>query len=108
MSISSPSDYNAHSATPLSRRGAAIPFLILLLALATAVANPAQAQAPGAQRAIERLEGCTAKERQSRCVTILKVEPRGGGKQAIKAQVRGRRIIWYEYDRKSGTVRRTN
>ena len=108
MSISSPSDCNARSATRLTRRGAAIPVLILFLALGAAVSNPARAQAPGAQRAIERLEGCTAQERQSRCVAILKVEPRGGDKQAIKAQVRGRRIIWYEYDRKSGKVRRTN
>jgi hypothetical protein len=107
MSISSPSDCNARGATFLIRRGAAVAFLILLQTLTTA-AIPAQAQAPGAQRAIERLEGCTPQERQSRCVAILKVEPRGDDKQAIKAQVRGRRIIWYEYDRRSGKVRRTN
>lgn len=67
-----------------------------------------QAQVSSAQRAIEQLEGCSKKERKSGCINILKRQSRGEGKQAIKAQVRGGRIIWYEYSRKTGTVRRTN
>jgi hypothetical protein len=67
-----------------------------------------QAQASGAQRAIEELERCNKEERKSGCINILKREPAGEDKQAIKAQVRGGRIIWYEYDKKTGAVRRTN
>ena len=72
------------------------------------VVPPAHAQAAKARKAIEKLENCSAEERKSGCIDILKVERRDGDKQAIKAQVRGGRIIWYEYDRKSGRVRRTN
>ena len=68
----------------------------------------AQAQVSSPQRAIERLEGCSAEERKQRCITILARRKTGEDKLAIKAQVRGGRIIWYEYDRKTGKVRRTN
>ena len=83
-------------------------FFALILIACTWVLPAVQAQAAGAQRAIEKLENCEKGKGNKECVRILKVEPREGGKQAIKAQVRGRRIIWYEYDRKSGKVRRTN
>lgn len=83
-------------------------FLALILIACMWVSPVVQAQAAGAQRAIEKLENCDSGKGNAACVKILKVEQRGDGKQAIKAQVRGRRIIWYEYDRKSGKVRRTN
>ncbi len=67
-----------------------------------------EAQASPAKRAIENMEGCSREERQSGCVQILKQEKRGGGRVAIKAKIRGGRIIWYEYDSNSGRVRRTN
>ncbi len=67
-----------------------------------------EAQVTNPQRAIERLEGCSKKERQQRCINILARRPAANGKQSIKAQVRGGRIIWYEYDPKTGNVRRTN
>lgn len=67
-----------------------------------------EAQASPAKRAIEDMERCSAEERKSGCVQILKQEKRGGGRVAIKAKIRGGRIIWYEYDRDSGRVRRTN
>ena len=69
---------------------------------------PAAAQSTTAKAAIETLEGCSKKERRGGCIKILKREPAGNGKQAVKAQVRGGRIIWYEYDKNSGSVRRTN
>ena len=78
--------------------------MMLLLTLVPSL----QAQVVDAQRAIEKLERCDKQERESRCINILKRESAGDGKQAIKAQVRGGRIIWYEYDKKTGTVRRTN
>lgn len=68
----------------------------------------AHAQPPGAQQAIEALENCGQKDRQQGCVKILKRKPAGDDKEAIKAQVRGGRIIWYEYDVKTGRARRTN
>lgn len=68
----------------------------------------AHAQASSAQKAIEALENCDQKDRQKNCVKILKRKPAGKDKQAIKAQVRGGRIIWYEYNVKTGSVRRTN
>jgi hypothetical protein len=77
----------------------------LLLCLSTA---PAKAQGAKPQRAIEALEGCSAEERKQGCINILTRRPAGENKQAIKAQVRGGRIIWYEYDSKTGRVRRTN
>jgi len=61
-----------------------------------------------AQKAIEALENCSRQDRQNACVKILKRKPAGEDKQAIKAQVRGGRIIWYEYNVKTGSVRRTN
>ena len=94
----------------LLKRGApwgaalALPLLLVVVYMAPM----AEAQAAKAQRAIEKLENCSDKERKSGCVNVLKVERRDGDKQAIKAQVRGSRIIWYEDDRKSGRVRRTN
>ena len=66
------------------------------------------AQVSGAQKAIEALENCSQQDLQKRCVKILKQKPAGNDKLAIKAQVRGGRIIWYEYDQKTGNVRRTN
>ena len=78
--------------------------MALLLALAPSI----QAQVAGAQRAIEELERCDKDERKNRCINILKRESAGDNKQAIKAQVRGGRIIWYEYDKETGAVRRTN
>jgi hypothetical protein len=66
------------------------------------------AQASNPQRAIEKLEGCSKEERKQACINILDKRPAGKDKQAIKAQVRGGRIIWYEYDKKTGKVRRTN
>ncbi len=67
-----------------------------------------QAQGGGPQRAIERLEGCSSQERKKGCITILARRKSGKDKLAIKAQVRGGRIIWYEYDTRTGQVRRTN
>ena len=78
--------------------------MMLLLTLVPSL----QAQVVDAQRAIEKLERCDKQERESGCINILKRKSAGDGKQAIKAQVRGGRIIWYEYDKKTGTVRRTN
>ena len=80
---------------------------LLLLSL-SAVAHTSQAQGAGAQRALEALEGCKPEERKKGCVNILTKRPLEGDKLAIKAQVRGGRIIWYEYNRKTGQVRRTN
>jgi hypothetical protein len=100
------SDRSTHSTSYLRRSGVLL--LALIFTACTWFSPAVQAQAAGAQRAIEKLEGCKAEERKSGCVRILKVESRPSGKQAIKAQVRGRRIIWYEYDLGSGKVRRTN
>lgn len=83
-----------------------VPTLIFVVFLGSVV--PLAAQETSVQAAIESLEGCSKKERGSGCVKILKRQSAGAGKQAIKAQVRGGRIIWYEYDKKSGKVRRTN
>jgi hypothetical protein len=80
----------------------------LWLALGLAVIMPGAAQVGEAQRAIERLEGCSKQERAQGCINILTSRPAGENRQAIKAQVRGVRIIWYEFDSKKGTVRRTN
>ncbi len=81
---------------------------VLSLALVLGAVPAMEANASGAQRAIESLEGCSAEERSSGCVKILKRKSLGGKRQAIKAQVRGGRIIWYEYDGATGSVRRTN
>ncbi len=80
----------------------------LLLILPLALVPALQAQVGDAQRAIEELERCNKQEREQGCIRILKREPAGENRQAIKAQVRGGRIIWYEFDKKSGRVRRTN
>ena len=81
---------------------------LLDIALLLTLVPSIQAQVASAQKAIEALEGCSKKERQRGCINILKRQPAGKNRQAIKAQVRGGRIIWYEYDKKSGSVRRTN
>ena len=80
----------------------------LAVALVIVVVPGVEASMSKAQRAIEELEGCSTKERGSGCVKILKKKSLGGDKLAIKAQVRGGRIIWYEYNGAKGTVRRTN
>jgi hypothetical protein len=72
------------------------------------VAGAGEAGASNPKRAIEKLEGCSKEERKQDCINILDRRPAGKDKQAIKAQVRGGRIIWYEYDSKTGKVRRTN
>lgn len=84
-------------------------FALLPILLLTQV-PPLQAQAVDARRAIEKLENCDAGKGKSKeaCINILKRQAAGDDKQAIKAQVRGGRIIWYEYNEKTGTVRRTN
>jgi hypothetical protein len=79
--------------------------LLILVLCAVPVAH---ANASKVQRAIESLEGCSAAERSQDCVKILKRKPLDGKRQAIKAQVRGGRIIWYEYDSATGKARRTN
>ena len=80
----------------------------MLVLLPLALVPVLQAQVTDAQRAIENLEGCSRDERKQGCIKILKRESRGDGRQAIKAQVRGGRIIWYDFDKKTGDVRRTN
>ncbi len=80
----------------------------LVVVLPLALVPVLQAQVGNAQRAIENLEGCDREERKQGCIKILKRESRGEGRQAIKAQVRGGRIIWYEFNNKTGSVRRTN
>jgi hypothetical protein len=104
--MSNLSDRSPYNTSHVNRPG--VFFLALILVACTWVSPGVQAQAAGAQRAIEKLEQCDDRERKSGCVKILKVEKGKDNKQAIKAQVRGRRIIWYEYDRKSGKARRTN
>lgn len=67
------------------------------------------AQGNNAQRAIEKLEKCSSEERSAgRCVKVLKRQSSGDGKERIKVQLRNGRIIWYEYDRKTGKARRVN
>ena len=77
-----------------------------LLGLQLALCAPAVSASP--QRAIESLEGCSAKERNSGCVRILKRQKLDGGKQRVKAEIRGGRIIWYVYNGNTGKARRTN
>ena len=81
---------------------------VLLITMALVAVPAMEANASKAKRAIESLEGCSSEERSSGCVKILKSKSLGGKRQAIKAQVRGGRIIWYEYDGASGQVKRTN
>jgi hypothetical protein len=78
------------------------------LALLLVAGAASEAQESNPKRAIEKLEGCSKQERKQACINILDKRPAGNGKQAIKAQVRGGRIIWYEYDSKTGKARRTN
>ena len=80
----------------------------LCMAFGLAAVMPSSAQVGEAQRAIEKLEGCSKQERSQGCINILLSRPAGENRQAIKAQVRGGRIIWYEFDSKKGKVRRTN
>ena len=80
----------------------------IVLACGMLPAAGAWAQSQGPKRAIERLEGCSAEERRSGCVKILKKKSAGGDLEEIKAQIRGGRIIWYQYNRRSGAVRRLN
>lgn len=81
---------------------------VFVLALALLSVSGLQAQGNKAQRAIEKLEACSAQERKEGCIKILKNKSSGGNKYAVKAQVRGGRIIWYEYDVKADKARRTN
>ncbi len=81
---------------------------LVSLALILLGGQAAEAQQSNPKRAIENLEGCSKEERKQACINILDRRPAANGKQAIKAQVRGGRIIWYEYDKKTGKVRRTN
>ncbi|MEM8661117.1 MAG: hypothetical protein AAGF35_09550 [Pseudomonadota bacterium] len=62
-------------------------------------------QTQGPKAAIAQYENC---QRDPQCVKILKRVSAGDNKQAIKAQIRGGRIIWYEYNTRTGKVRRTN
>ena len=78
------------------------------LALLLLGGQASEAQNSNPKRAIEKLEGCSKEERKQACINILDRRSAAKGKQAIKAQVRGGRIIWYEYDKKTGKVRRTN
>ena len=97
-----------HTQRPaLSRAGRAVLLGCAFLAIA-GTGQFALAQGAGAQKAIERLEKCSQQERKRGCVSILKRKQAENGRQAIKAQVRGSRIIWYEYDPKTGSARRTN
>jgi hypothetical protein len=81
---------------------------VFLTALEVLGVSSLQAQGNKAQRAIERLEACSAQERKDGCIRILKNNSSGRNKHAVKAQVRGGRIIWYEYDSKADRARRTN
>ena len=87
-------------------RSYSVTFLVGLLAL---YGSPgAFSQGAGPQRAIEKLENCSTEERKQGCINILKRSESDNGTQAIKAQVRGGRIIWYQYDPETGKARRTN
>ena len=81
---------------------------LLLVSLLSLIPFAYAQAAPGPQKAIEALEKCSPQDRKNGCVKILKRKPAGEDQQAIKAQVRGGRIIWYEYNVKTGSVRRTN
>ena len=80
----------------------------LALAFVLVLVPSFEARGASAQRAIENLERCSQQERASGCVKILKRESAGKGRQRVKAQVRGGRIIWYEFDQKTGRVKRAN
>ena len=109
MTTTGPSEQRRQSG--ISRRFPGIGQLAGFLGAAvllTALVSP-QAEGNNAQRAIEKLENCSAEERdRSSCIKILKRESSKGGRERIKAQLRGGRIIWYEFDKKSGNVRRVN
>lgn len=83
-------------------------FLVAVLALTLPAPLLRADDKPSPQRAIERLEGCSKSERKEGCVNILKRRKGEQGKREIKAEIRGGRIIWYEYDKQSGSVRRMN
>lgn len=109
MSTSSPSDRGREHGKSRQLAATRRRFGALLLALVFVAVPGREARANDAKRAIEKLEGCSGKERGAgKCVKILKRESAGKGRQRIKAQVRGGRIIWYEFDTKSGRVRRAN
>ena len=63
------------------------------VALTITLVSTLQAQGNQALRAIEKLEGCSDRERKAGCVKILKKKRSENGRQSIKAQVRGERII---------------
>ncbi len=77
-----------------------------LLACLVLLPSFSTAQGSGPRRAIEKLEGCGAGERG--CVRILKQKSGDNGRKEVKAQLRGGRIIWYEYNPKTGKARRLN
>ena len=109
MTTTGPPEQRRRSDT--SRRRHGIGQLTGFLAAAVLLTSLISLQAEGnnAERAIENLENCSAEERgRGTCIKILKRESAGGGRERIKAQLRGGRIIWYEFDRKSGKVRRVN
>jgi hypothetical protein len=81
---------------------------LVTLLCATLPSTSTVAQAAKPQKAIEKLEGCSREERQQGCINILKQRKAGDNRLEVKAQVRGKRIIWYEYNKQSGAVRRTN
>ncbi len=91
---------------PRLRPYAALRAGVIVVLLASGFAPGAHAQ-PGAQQAIERAEGCSPQEQG--CVRILR---RRAGDDPdtvhIKAEIRGKRIIWYQYDIRTGRVRRLN
>jgi hypothetical protein len=109
MSTSTPSDHGRERKTSRHLCATRRRFGALLLALFFVAVPSLEVHANDARRAIEKLEGCSGKERAAgACIKILKRESAGKGKQRIKAQVRGGRIIWYEFDTNSGRVRRAN
>ena len=99
--------------TRVSRRGFLRPFgmglgKFTVVLLSVVLVSTLEAKGSQVQRAIEELEGCSKQERKEGCVKILKKKRSDDKRQSIKAQIRGERIIWYEYDSDSGKVRRTN
>ncbi len=79
-------------------------FTVILLTLTPLT----HAQNGGVRQAIEQLEHCSSRESKAGCVRILKQQPKKNGWRAVKAQIRGGRIIWYEFNPRTGAVRRTN
>lgn len=71
----------------------------LVLSTPPAIANG------GPRQAIEKLENCAPGEKG--CVKILKQRHKGKVHE-VKAQIRGGRIIWYDYDPATQSARRLN